>query len=191
VTVQVADLLPGDVLAVRTTGRPAWLIRRRAPMLEHPWQPWKWFDDKPNLVNHVAMFTHLDQEGIPRGLEGRPGGFGWANLTAYAADPATVANTGQPKTAEQRAEVVRLATEAVGLPYDWAAILSMAAEAAGFEWRAAEWPPGGVPSQGVCSSALDYFYEAVLLANPGGYTQTRGTDPQAWADWIAVEGWAA
>lgn len=158
-------------------------------MRAYPWQPWRWLGDKATLVNHVAIYTHIDGDGNPRGLEGRPGGFGWANLHAYLADPDTVANADQPKTDEQRTRVIELATASVGIPYDWAAILAFAAGAAGLPFALREWPDDGVPSHMVCSSAADYFYEAAGLANPGGYGKTRDTDPQDWGEWISGKLW--
>lgn len=190
-TVDPTQLRPGDVLVLRTPDGAGWWIRRRALMLQHPWQPWRWLSDKSTLVNHVAIYTHTDNAGMPRGLEGRPGGFGWVNLTSYLQDPATIANAEQPKTEEQRAKVVALARTAIAIPYDWAAILAMAAGAAGFRFSLTEWPETGLPSHMVCSSAADYFYEAVGLPNPGGYTKTRGTDPQDWAAFVEGKLWQA
>lgn len=190
-TVDSSTLAPGDVIVLRTPDGAGWWIRRRALMLKYPWQPWRWLSDKSTLVNHVAIFTHVDAEGFPRGLEGRPSGFGWVNLAKYLADAGTISNSHQPKTEHQRATIVRLATEAVGTPYDWAAILAMGAAAAGIPWRLSEWPEGGVPSHVVCSSSADFYYEAVGLANPGGYGKTRGTDPQDWAEWITRRAWQA
>lgn len=188
-TVDAAALRPGDVLVLRTPDGAGWWIRRRALMLKHPWQPWRWLSDKSTLVNHVAIFTHTDEAGHPRGLEGRPSGFGWVNLEKYLSDPGTIANTAQPKTDEQREQVVRLAQSAVGIPYDWAAILAMAAGAAGLPFVLSEWPEVGVPSHVVCSSSADYFYESAGLPNPGGYRKTRGTDPQDWATFIEGKLW--
>ena len=187
--VDLAALKPGDVLVIRTPDQAGWWIRRRALMLKYPWQPWRWLSDKATLVNHVALYTHTDEAGQRRGLEGRPGGFGWVNLAGYLADPATVANSGQPKTDEQRGKIVTLATTMVGIPYDWRAILAFAGGAAGLRFNAAEWPEDGVPSHVVCSSALDYVYEAVGLPNPGGYTKTRGTDPQDWEEFVVRKLW--
>lgn len=188
-TVDRVRLRPGDVLIVRTAtknagGLGAWLIRRRALMLAYPWMPWRWWADTGAYVNHIAIYTHTDGERHLRGLEGRPGGFGWANLDKYLADPVTVANTDQPKTDVQRGFVVSRAVEMIGIPYDWEAILAFAAGAAGLPFRLSEWPETGVPSHVVCSSAADYLYEGAGLDNPGGYAKTRGTDPQ---DWWAFE----
>ncbi len=84
---------------------------------------------------------------------------------------------------------MQLATEAVGIPYDWEAIISFALSTIGLPFVSDEWPAEGVPSHLVCSSSADLFYESVGLPNPGGYTKTRGTDPQDWADFVVSKGW--
>jgi hypothetical protein len=167
----------------------AWLIQRGTLMKRYPKQPWKWFASSKGLYNHVAMITHRDEEGHWRGLEGRPGGFGWANCDRYINDPNTVSNTKQAKDDAQRGALVAGATRLLGVPYDWASILSFAAEAAGLPFKVREWPDDGLPSQVVCSTSIDYLYESVKLDNPGGYAQTRGTDPTEWAVWIEANGY--
>lgn len=193
-TVDAANLAPGDVLVMHAdaslrehTG--AWLIQRGPLMKKYPDKPWRWFSKSPELYNHVAMYTHTDGEGIRRGLEGRPGGFGWVNLDSSVAHEDTVANTGQVKTQAQRAELVAAAYRMIGIPYDWASIISFASEAAGFEFRVEEWPEQGMPSQVVCSTSIDYAYEATRLDNPGGYAETRATDPTDWGTWIKDNGY--
>lgn len=185
-------LRPGDVIVVRTPGgvaSGAWWIRRRAVMKRYPWQPWKWPSDPPGLYNHVAMYTHDDETGRPRGLEGRPSGFGWCNLAKYADDPDAVANIGQPRTSEDRLWLVQQARDMIGIAYDWAAVLGFACDAAGFGFTAAEWPDDGLPSQVVCSSAIDALYEGRGLASPGGTAVTRATSPQEWFSFIAGQQW--
>lgn len=172
-------LQPGDVLVVATADKGAWWIRFRSRLMR-----------QPARHNHVALFTHYDATGRPRGVEGRPGGFGWANLDPYLSHSATATNAAQPgRTDEDRQLVVTRATAMVGLPYDWAAILAFAATTARVPFAADEWPEDGIPSQAVCSSAVDYLYESVGWSNPGGYAKTRGTDPAAWSAFIAGRGW--
>lgn len=193
--VDLSALRPGDVLVMRTPELAGWLIRRRALMLRYPWQPWHWFGDGLSdgtvLMNHVAVYTHVDAAGQRRGLEGRPGGFGWVNVEKYLSWPTTDANTAQPKTDEQRKLIVRLASGCVGIPYSWSDILAFAAGAAGLPFREHEWPEDGVPSHVVCSSAADYIYEAAGLPSPGGTGKTRGTDPQDWETFIQGKLWQA
>lgn len=179
--VSLRDLNPGDVLVTATADRAAWWLRLRSKLM-----------GEPSLHNHVAMFTHLDNTGRPRGLEGRPSGFGWANLDRYLDHPATVSNAGQPlRTEQQRMIIVAAATDMLGRPYDWAAIIAFAAATAGLPFLAREWPDGGVPSHVVCSSSIDYLYESVGWNNPGGYRKTRGTDVDDWSSFILDNpGWA-
>jgi hypothetical protein len=179
VAVDLATLRPGDVIVTMTPDLVGWSIRLRS-----------WLLRQPDLHNHVALFSHLDATGRPRGLEGRPSGFGWANLDKYLTHPSTIANTDQPgRTDEQRMAVVHAATTMLGIPYDWRAILAFASQMARLPFLAHEWPSDGVPSQVVCSSAIDYLYEAAGWANPGGYVKTRGTDPDDWTAFIQRKQW--
>lgn len=182
--VNQADLKPGDVIVTKTPDAVGWAIRLRS-----------WMSRQPNLHNHVAMFTHYDASGRPRGLEGRPSGFGWANLEKYLDHPSTIANCHQPwRLDAERDRVVALATAMIGIPYDWRAILAFAGNTAGLPFLARDWPEDGVPSHVVCSSAVDYLYESVGWDNPGGYAKTRGTDPDDWTRWILARehaGWSA
>lgn len=177
--VDLAALRPGDVIVTMTPDAVGFSIRLRS-----------WLLRRPNLHNHVAMFTHLDDTGRPRGLEGRPSGFGWTNLEKYLAHPSTIANTEQAgRTDQQRLVVVQSATAMLGIPYDWRAILSFASQIARLPFLSDEWPADGVPSHVVCSSAIDYLYESVRWANPGGYDKTRGTDPDDWTAFIQNKRW--
>lgn len=174
--VHLGELRPGDVIVTMTPDVVGWSIRLRS-----------WLSRQPDLHNHVAMFTHMDDEGQPRGLEGRPSGFGWCNLTKYLKHPTTICNFRQPgRSDEDRARVVALAQTMVGIPYDWRAILQFAGNTAGLPFLGREWPEGGVPSHVVCSSAIDYLYESVAWDNPGGYSKTRGTDPDDWTRFIMI-----
>lgn len=173
-------LLPGTVLVAATTDKGGWWIRLRSKLMH-----------RHSLHNHVALFTHLDDTGRPRGLEGRPSGFGWANLEGYLNHPDTVTNHDQPLTGDQRQIITGRAVQLVGIPYDWASILAFAAGTARLPFLAREWPTDGIPSHMVCSSAIDYLYEGAAAANPGGYTKTRGTDPAAWSEFITRQGWVA
>lgn len=172
--VHPADLKPGDVIVTATKDKGGWWIRSRS-----------WITRSPNLHNHVALFTGFDSTGRLRGLEGRPSGFGWANLDRYLTHPNTIANHHQPGRSDaERQRLVDAAAAMVGRPYDWAGIIAFAATTAGLPFLASEWPHDGVPSHVVCSSAIDYLYEAVGWDNPGGYRRTRGTDPDDWTAWM-------
>jgi hypothetical protein len=177
-TVRLEDLRPGDVLLTHSEGWGSWLIRLQA-----------FLSGKPSLHNHIAIFTHVGVDGVPRGLEGRPGGFGWRDLRGYLDAPATISNAWQPgRTDEDRRTLVATLTEMVGTPYDFEMFAMAGAEL--FDRRAAElveadteWPEGHPPSHVVCSSVLDWGYEDRRWENPGGLAVTRWTKP---ADWTAL-----
>lgn len=179
-------LRPGDVIVTATHDLGGWWIRLRSRL-----------QGRPSLHNHVAMFTHYDSAGVARGVEGRPGGFGWADLTRYLNHPDTITNADQPgRVDSERADAVRIATAMMARPYDWRAILLFAAEVldrrvVDLIERGREYPDGKPPSHVVCSSALDWIYEELHWASPGGNTKTRFTDPDDWTDFIQHKRWQA
>lgn len=145
----------------------------------------------PAYVNHVIIVHHYDTvTGRWIGIEGKPGGVGWCDLTDRLKAPLTNANNRQPKTEDQRYLVAKAAESLFGAPYDWSAIAEDARIATRLWIRAAEeWPEDAVPGQVVCSSFADWAYEKVGLANPGGLTQTRFTTPGHWDRFIMREEW--
>lgn len=177
--IDAGSLLPGTVIVTATKDVVGWWIRLRSKVMRHP-----------AMHNHVALVTHRDGTGRWRGLEGRPSGFGWANLETYLSHPDTISNATQPLTDGQRQFIVEQARQMIGMPYDWKAILCFALSTLGCPFLAHEWPEDGLPSQNVCSSAVDVLYESVGAPNPGGYDKTRGTDPDDWTDFILRRAWA-
>lgn len=142
-------------------------------------------------VDHVIVVHHVDDAGTLWGIQGEPGGVGYAQLLKYKGSKDAVANTDQPKNDYQRARIAELAEGMLGTKYDWAGIVLDGMENIGAEhfWHNAEWPDGLIPVHVVCSSYADYLYEVVQLANPGGDGQTRGTMPSHWYDFIEKEQW--
>ena len=65
-------LRPGDLLATRGDGWASTMIRLGAA-----------FRDHPNTINHIAIVHHTDDAGTLWCIEGRPGGVGWKDATAY------------------------------------------------------------------------------------------------------------
>jgi hypothetical protein len=170
-------LKPGDVICVGTHNFTGWWIRLRSLLLR-----------KPHLQNHIAMFTHWDGDGNPRGLEGKPSSFGWVNLSKYLSHPSAVSNAGKTTFPEwERTQIVSDAERLMGRAYDWFAILALATELADKDISLAEWPSEGLPSQVTCSSAMDYLYEAQGWPNPGGTERTRVTDVDDWVEFIEKE----
>lgn len=168
---------PGDLLLTRSSGFAGAMIRLGAA-----------FRDRPNLVNHVAIFTHTDAAGVPWCAEGRPGGFGWRDARSYLASRWTVSNPGQAKTVKQRREIVAEARAMLGADYDWGAIARDAAGAFGLDhvWRLKWGRSGTVPGQVVCSSAAAWLYRKAGLACPPG---EREVTPGDWLALIVESGW--
>lgn len=173
----VPAVLPGDVLAVSTgNGWGSWWIRMGAAL-----------HGQPNLSNHIAVVHHTDAEGTVWGIEGRPGGVGWADCGGYLRSVNLLANAAQPKTAAQRASVCATMQALLGTAYDWAAVVSDGAADLGI--RLPGWSPdwtGTVPGHVVCSSAAQYAYLKNGLACPPG---DRGCQPSDWDSFIINEGW--
>lgn len=183
-SVDSAVLRPGDVLVTATKDKGGWWIRLRSKL-----------QGRPSLHNHVAAFTHCDSAGVPRGWEGRPGGFGQVDLRRYIEHPATISNAAQPGRSDADRERFReLALAMNAVPYDWRSIIRLGAELLDTRIiklieKRTEFKDGRPPSQVMCASALDWIYEELKWANPGGPSQTRYTDPDDWTAWIMAEGW--
>jgi hypothetical protein len=176
--VEVMPVTPGDLLATRShSGAAGYLIRLGAAIA-----------NKPALANHIAIVTHMDRAGTLWGAEGRPGGFGWVDLTRYLASPYTLCNSAQPKTAGQRAGVVEGAKAMIGAGYDWLGIAHDAAGAFGLDklWLL-KWGKEGVPGQVVCSSAAAYLYLKQKLEHPEG---DREVTPGQWLELWIERKWA-
>lgn len=170
---------PGDVLLIRLAGFWARWIRVGAGV-----------SDRPDDVNHVAVVHHTDPAGTTWCIEGRPGGVGWADATAYLDSPWSTDNTPQPKTAGQRAVVCRVMEALLGTPYDWEAVaFDGAGDAAAAAGLRLPWAPtwhGTVPGHVVCSSAAAWAYTKAGLGAPGG---GRECQPADWAAFITARRW--
>lgn len=144
----------------------------------------------PAFVNHVIIVHHRDERGNWQGIEGRPGGVGWVDLTERLGAPLTNANTEQPKLEDQRFLIAKAAEALVNVPYDWTTIAEHTRVALRLRRQAVqEWPEHEVPGQVVCSSFADWAYEQVGLANPGGLSLTRMTTPGHWDRFITNKEW--
>src|SRR6202012_1567327 len=106
-------LKPGDVLLVHGSGVFGELIRLGSALA-----------NKPNLDGHVCFMHHWDAQGIPWGIEGRPGGVGYADMRPYINDPYMLNNCGQPGRSDNDRVLAASDAEAMlGTRYDWQAIL--------------------------------------------------------------------
>jgi cell wall-associated NlpC family hydrolase len=176
------DIRPGDVLCTRNeNGKAAKVIRFGAALL-----------GKPNVVNHVAIYMGVSEDGKDRVIEANPGGVGWKDAHAYMRDNWTMDNREQPKTLEQREQIIEAAKAMLGTPYDWFGIGQNAMEAirAPDLYRSDAWKDVDTPEQVVCSSLADWVYGEVGLANPGKTDHgDRITTPGDWAEFILAKAW--
>lgn len=151
-----------------------------------------WLMKLPAFTNHAIIVHHQDEQGTMWGIEGRPGGVGWRDLTVPLSGTLTNANNLQPKTDEQRFLIAYAAEALFATPYDWMAIAEHTKEALRL-WSATggirEWKDGEVPAHVVCSSFADWAYEQVHLPNPGGDKLTRMTTPAHWDRFMMRKEW--
>lgn len=174
--------VPGDVWAVRTSGAAARLIRFGTALR----YLFGGGDNLSDLDNHVVIVTH-QTAGVWFGVEGRPGGVGWADLTRYLNDPTTISNAAQPKTDAQRAAIVALVPEVLGTPYDWSAIMrSAAADLHIPELFQRNWNDKGIPGHVICSALADWMNEHVGLASP---KPDQDCQPSDWVAFIDRKDW--
>jgi hypothetical protein len=154
---------PGDVIGVRSSGLNGALIRFGAALA-----------GQPNLINHIAVMHHVDANGTPWAVEGRPNGVGWVNATTYLASPWMVNNALQPKTDAQRKLVCDAMQHMLGTAYDWEAIGFDAVSVLALRqlWNRDSDKPTAPPGHVVCSSLAVVGYRQVGLANPSGPWRT-------------------
>lgn len=171
---------PGDVLLTRGSAWTSKLIRFGAALL-----------DRPNVYNHVIVFTHYDGLGIPQGIEARAEGAGDIDLRRTLKSRWVVSNADQPKTASQRALIVDAVRAVKGTPYDWTAIAAEGFRALHITrfWTLPEYPKDRLPTSLICSALADWAYARAGLANPGGDSANRLTTPADWDAWIRTRGW--
>ena len=137
---------------------------------------------------HIIVFTHTDLQGRYWGIEGRPGGVGWAELRKRN-DNWTLTNVDQPKDALQRSKIVETMKELLGTKYDYSAYIEIALQTMGITTQWTDFRKNDVPTHVICSAVADYVYEDVGLANPGGMKVTRFTTPVEWAEFIDEKEW--
>jgi hypothetical protein len=172
-----AVLKPGDVLAVRGGGWEAEAIRVGEEL-----------SGKPGLDNHVAVMSHWTGD-VPWGLEGKPGGVGWADMRRYVASPYTVNNCGQPgRTDAARQRVARRAQAMLATAYDWTEIADDTLRAFHMaDLWASDWH-GLAPGSVVCSSYAAWLYEQEGWAHPN--VPDRDTEPGDWTAFALDHGYS-
>ncbi len=165
---------PGDVLVIDGTSDASKLIEVGAVLAGDP------------AASHVAVFHHAGWV-----IEGRPGGVGWADATAYLRDPRTVSNAAQTKNAGQRAQVCDLARRLLGTPYAWVGGIAedaMRALHLPQLWAEKDAATGLVPGHVVCSSLAAWVYDKVGLAAPHP-ADWQHVIPGDWAAFCAAAKW--
>jgi hypothetical protein len=171
-------LRPGDVLAVRKRGLAASLIRIGEEL-----------SGKPGLEDHVAVFHHWTGD-TPWGLEGRPGGVGWADLRPYLASSFTLNNCLQPGRDDAgREEVAAQAERMLGTAYDWEAIADDTLRAFRMADLFASTWHGMVPGHVVCSAFTAFLYERQGWERP--QVPDRDTEPGDWCALVMQRRWSA
>jgi hypothetical protein len=171
------EVLPGDVIAVRTGGWAGRLIRFGAAI-----------HDTANLSNHIAIVHHRDIEGTLWCIAASPGGVGQQDATTYLNSKWTITNAAQPKTQAQRVAVCATMTAMLGTPYDWAQIATDAGNdfGLGTAWKR-DFTTGQIPTHVVCSSLAAYAYSKNGLPHPTG--PDRALQPSDWSAFILTRGW--
>lgn len=143
--------------------------------------------DEPNLANHIAVLDHKDANDTWWCLEGRPGGVGWRDATAYLNSPYTITNRNQPKTDEQRKLVCLWMRELINTQYDWDAIVGDGLRDLHLPVPPDPWAEkttaGEVSGHVVCSSAAEFSYIKAALHNPG-QTDAAHIEPSDWLQFI-------
>lgn len=137
---------------------------------------------------HVIVVSHRDAQGRLWGIEGRPGGIGWADLTKRDGKWG-VSNVLQPKTDAQRLQIVQVMKQLLGLKYDYGAYIAIALNTVGISTDWTDYKGENVPPHFICSAVADYVYEDVGLENPGGFKITRLTTPAEWCEFIVESKW--
>lgn len=173
-------LKPGDVVV---TGMGVWIIRVLIWI-----QAVLTGNAKYRKGGHIIVVTHTDSEGRLWGIEGRPGGIGWAQLDKRNGSWG-MSNVDQPKTDDQRAKIVNVMKELLGSKYDYGAYVAIALNTIGINTNWTDFKGDDVPVHFICSAIADYVYEDVGLENPGGLKITRFTTPAEWAAFIGGTEW--
>jgi len=175
----IPPVLPGDVLCVRTTGIPGEMIRLGASL-----------EGKPDLENHIAVVHHQNPDGTWRGIEARPGGVAWADMTPYLESHWTLSNCGQPKKPAYRAMVCSVVEQMLKTSYDWDAIAQDALIDLHIPDVWAEKWNGKTPDHVVCSSLAAWAYHKAGLAAPTTEDMAH-IQPADWTQFILLNGYQA
>jgi hypothetical protein len=175
-TANTDGVQPGDVLAIHGNALPDKLIEFGSALL-----------GQPNMASHIAVLDHKDSKGTWWALEGRPGGVGWRDATAYLSSSYTITNRHQPKTDEQRTEICYWMNRLINLKYDWDAIVNDDLRDLHLPTLPDPWGikdvNGEVSGHVVCSSAAVFAYAKAPCLYPT-YTGLVNIEPSDWVKFI-------
>lgn len=175
-----STLKPGDVVIVEMG---IWIIRVLIWI-----QALFSGDFKYRQSGHVIVVSHVDDAGRLWGIEGRPGGIGWADMTKRNGSWG-LSNVEQPKTDDQRLVIVSTMKQLLGAKYDYEAYLDIALATLGITNTWKDYEGQDVPIQFICSAVADWVYEKVGLDSPGNENITRYTTPAQWGRFISTKEW--
>jgi hypothetical protein len=172
------ELQPGDVLVVSS---------RSAVMLALTWFVWlfKRGVRKYARWNHIAIYHHTDEAGVPWSIEAAPGGVAWRRVDELGR---VMTNADQPKTDDQRAIITTGMLSMLKMSYDWTAIEADAwrdLADSGVTWDM-EWDGHRPPLHVICSSLASYLQWQAKLAGPHSWRST----PMEWAEFVDTRGWS-
>lgn len=177
---ELGMLRPGDVIAVRTGGRAAGIIR---------------FGERlrgiPDRTNHIVVVDSRDANDVLVGIEGRPGGVGRVDVAQYfegGYGHYAVSNRTQPKSELQRSDVVAVVRNMLKVGYDWDAIAEDALNDLHIPELWLEKWHGTSPAHVVCSSLASWAYHKSGLAAPK-QEDMRHIQPGDWAQFMLLHGW--
>jgi hypothetical protein len=169
-------------MCVRTGGFEADAIRLGEALL-----------GEPNLDNHIAVLSHKDKKNTWWCLEGRPGGVGWADATNYLTSPYTITNRNQPKTMQQRTEILYWMGRLINAKYDWDAIVGDGLRDLHLEPIVDPWAikddKGIICGDVVCSSAATFAYISSPCPAPP-YKTLANVEPSDWTKFILDKNYA-
>lgn len=174
---------PGMVLAVHGSGVFGEAIRLGSELL-----------DEPNMEAHIAVVDHQDKKGTWWCLEGRPGGVGWRDASAYLNNVYTISNQHQPITDNQRYWICFWMRKLINTGYDWDAIVGdglrdLHLPVIPDPWAEKVGGNGEVSGHVVCSSAATFAYIKAQAAYPK-YADMAHTEPSDWTQFIIENNYA-
>lgn len=150
-------------------------------------------------VSHAVIVHHVDRAGRWWGIEGRPGGAGWADMRRYRTGElaARAVSAGSPERPDQqRQQVAAAALALLRAPLDATedAVLAghlgrqKAGELAALlhSWWAERDGSGLAPGHVAAATLAAWAHETVGLPGPGGARDGKLVTPADWHAWLGT-----